>query len=211
MNRLIIRPLRSLDGTQIARAAGIYQDSFPDHLRVPFAELAESGPRDNLHIALDGDQPVGLAAVKRLEAVGWTYLRYFAVDPKRRREHLGMDLWRLLGEAIAADRWPDLICLEAEDPAQAIDDADQRVREARVSFWTRCGAVPLPVPGYVMPDITGLAAAEPMLLMAPASAASQAQGERLAGLVLALYTERYGLPPEDVLVAQALDSIPDRS
>jgi hypothetical protein len=211
LNRLIIRPAGSLDGTQIARAAEIYRDCFPDHLRVPFDELAGTGPCDQLHIAFDRDQPVGLAAVKRLEAVRWTFLRYFAIDPRRRREHLGLDLWRLLGKAITADGWPDLVCFEVEDPAEAGDDADRQVREDRVRFWTSCGTVPLPVPGYVMPDFTGLAAAEPMLLMAPDSAAAHAKGDRLAGLVLALYAERYGLPLENSLVTVALNSIPDRS
>lgn len=178
---------------------------------MPFDQLTGTGPRDQLHIGCAGDQPAGLAAVKRLETAGWTFLRYFAIDPRRRREQLGLDLWQLLGEAIAADGWPDLVCFEVEDPAQARDDAERRVREGRVGFWTRCGAVPLPVPGYVMPDFTGLAAAEPMLLMAASSAAPQAQGERLAALVLALYAERYGLPPADSLVTRALNSIPDRS
>ena len=55
-------------------------------------------------------------------------------------------------------------------PADAGDDhAERRVRENRVRFWTRCGAVPLPVPGYVMPPVTVAAAPEPVLLMAAAA------------------------------------------
>lgn len=208
MNRLIARRPAELDGLQLAGVRAIYENAFPGHLRVPFEQLAETGPCDQLHIALDCGVPVGFAAVRLLDSVGWVFLRYFAIAADRRRERLGLRLWRLLQESVTADGWPGRICFEVEDPAEAGDDrAERLVREGRVGFWASCGTVPLPVPGYMMPDITPLAPPEPMLLMAASSAAAKAQGDQLARLVLAIYTERYGLLPENSLVRQALDSI----
>jgi hypothetical protein len=59
-----------------------------------------------------------------------------------------------------------------------------------------------------MPDITGLASPEPMLLMSsgPADTADLPRGE-LPALVTALYTERYGLDARHPLVAAALASL----
>jgi hypothetical protein len=48
-----------------------------------------------------------------------------------------------------------------------------------------------------------------MLLMASAPAAEPpVHGDRLRGLILAIYTDRYGLAPDGPLVSRALASIP---
>jgi hypothetical protein len=95
-----------------------------------------------------------------------------------------------------------------EHPAAAgLDSAERAVREGRVSFWLSCGTVPLTVPDYVMPAITGTAEPEPMLLMAPAATAARTDASELAALVLAIYTQRYGLPSGDPMVRRALASV----
>jgi hypothetical protein len=66
----------------------------------------------------------------------------------------------------------------------------------------------LPVTGYVMPALTPLGAAEPMILMAAdpdASAPPRAAG--LAELVRAIYAEHYRLAAGHLLITAALDSI----
>jgi acetyltransferase (GNAT) family protein len=208
MNSLMARRATEVNGPQIAQVSAIYEDAFPAHLRVPFAELAQCGPRDALHVGLDGDAPVGFAAVKLLDPAGWVFLRYFAVDSARRRQRLGQRLWRLLRDSVAADGWPERMCFEVEHPAaDDIGEHDRAVREGRVSFWRSCGTVPLAVPGYVMPDITGAGGSEPMLLMAPAATAARTDASGLAALVLAIYTQRYGLSPRDPMVRRAAASI----
>jgi hypothetical protein len=208
LTRLITRPWAALDQQQFTAARTIYSDAFPAHLRVPFEELAGTGPHDQLHVALDGAVPVGFAAVKRLEPAGWVFLRYFAISAERRRQRLGQVLWTLMSEAIMRDGWPARICLEVEDPAHAGDDPRERmVREGRVAFWASCGTVPLPVPGYVMPAITSQGAPEPMLLLAPAPLAAAVSRDQLGELITAIYTQRYGLPAQDQLIRQALASI----
>jgi hypothetical protein len=61
--------------------------------------------------------------------------------------------------------------------------------------------------GLVVDD-TASGTTEPMLLMAatPAVAAS-VLGDQLRKLVRAIYTDRYGLPPNDPLVSRALVAI----
>ena len=88
------------------------------------------------------------------------------------------------------------------------DDAERVIRDRRISFWTACGARLLPAPGYVLPDYTASGTTEPMLLMAatPADAPS-VHSDRLRKLVLAIYTDRYGMAADNPLVAQALASI----
>lgn len=208
LNSLTARRADELAAAQFAAVRAIYEDSFPARHRVPFAGLARSGPLDAMHVVLDEDAPVGFAAVKLLDSVGWVFLRYFAIDAARRRERLGRSLWELLLGCLASDGWPHPVCFEVEDPAEAADDeAERMIREGRARFWGSCGAVRLPVPGYLMPGIAGPAPPEPVLLMAPAAAAARMLPGDLAGLVSAIYSERYGLPAEDPLVRRALNSI----
>jgi GNAT superfamily N-acetyltransferase len=195
-------PASALDGGQLAAVQVIYAESFPPELRVPFAELDDSaagGAGGGLVAALDGDVPAGFAALRRLDAA--IFVRYFAVAAARRRQGTGRQLWQLLPAAVPG--WPDRVVLEVEDPADSSDPAEQQVRRGRIAFWRSCGLGLLPVPGYVMPDLTG-AGPEPMLLMADPPCA----GEELRGLVRAIYDGRYGRPASDPLVRRALASVP---
>jgi hypothetical protein len=201
---LEVLPSPRLTAPQLAQAEVIYRQAFPQHLRVPFDELATPGPTDLVLVATVGE-PVGLAAMLLLDQHGWTFLRYYGVAAARRREGLGLRFWRQLPAAVVKAGWPARIVFEVEDPREAPDDrAEQQVRAGRIAFWQRCGARLQAVGGYVMPDITGLAAPEPMHLMAynPAGPAELPRAE-----LTALYSQRYGLGTADPLVARALASI----
>jgi hypothetical protein len=179
-------------------------------LRVPFSELIRSGDADQTFVAMDGTLPVGFAALRLLPSVQWSFLRYFAIAEQSRSRGLGREFWRLLQPSLRTTGWPGAVIFEVEDPADAEgDQAERLIRQRRISFWTGCGARLLPVPGYVLPDYTGSGFTEPMLLMAgtPAGAPPVA-GEQLRDLVLAIYTDRYGLPADNPLVLGALASIP---
>jgi GNAT superfamily N-acetyltransferase len=192
-------PASALAGGQLDRVRAIYEEAFPPELRVPFAELDDGGPDDGgLIVALDGDVPAGFASLRRLAAA--MFVRYFAVAAARRRQGAGRRLWHLLPGAVPG--WPGRVVFEVEDPAETGDPAEQLVRRGRIAFWRSCGTALLPVPGYVMPDLTG-AGTEPMLLMAAPACA----GEELRQLVQSVYTGRYGLPASDPLVRRALDSV----
>jgi hypothetical protein len=191
------------------QVAGIYAAAFPPELRVPFAELATPGPSRLMHAAIAGSEPVGFAASMLLGQTGWTFLRYYGISAASRRHGVGLRFWRLLLTALDSAGWPVRLVFEVEDPRHAATDpAEKSVREARIVFWERCGARLLPIDGYVMPDLAGLAAPEPMRLMAyDAASGDQLPAGQVSDLVAALYSCRYGLECDDPMVLAALGSI----
>jgi hypothetical protein len=209
MAAVTVTPIGALSGDQVAAIGRIYEGAFRADQRVPFGELTVTGDADQTFAAMTGAVPAGLAAFRLLGSAGWTFLRYFAIDTGRRSTGLGREFWRLLHGALGAQGWPARIVFEVEDPAAAEGDAAESViRQRRIKFWTGCGARLLPAPGYVTPDYTGLGTTEPMLLMAASQAAAPSlAGDRLRALVLAIYSERYGMTPDDPLVSRALASI----
>jgi hypothetical protein len=206
-----LRVISSADLTldQRDQVVGMYAQAFPPELRVPFAELAAPGPAGLMHVAVDRSEPVGFAASMLLGHTGWIFLRYYGISGARRRQGLGRRFWPLLLTALESAGWPARVVFEVEDPRQAAADATEKgVRDARIAFWERCGARLLPVDAYVMPDLVGLAAPEPMLLMAyDAGSGGQLPHGQVAGLVAALYRCRYGLDRDDPMVVTALGSI----
>jgi hypothetical protein len=204
-----VRPAAELRRQQLGQLELVYAQAFPASLRVPLPELTTPSPQDRLLAALVGDAVAGFAALRLLDTAGWVFLRYYAVAAKRRRQRLGLRFWQLLSPSLAAAGWPTRIAFEVEDPADARGDpAEQDVRHGRIAFWESCGAVILPVPHYVMPALTPLGAAEPMILMAADSAGPARPGATaLAELVRAIYVEHYRLEPGHLLLAAALDSI----
>lgn len=196
---------------QFDRVTEIYEQAFAPHHRVPFAQLAAARPGDMLVAALDDGEPVGFAALRRLDAGGWTFLRYYGIAAERRGAGLGQRFWRRLLPAVQEAAWPARIAFEVEDPGHFASGDAQEVAAARIAFWTRCGCEVLPIAGYVMPDITGDSSPEPMLLMAAGPAGNSLSAAELADLVLAVYAGRYGFGPQHPMVAAALASIGDGS
>lgn len=209
MTSLAVSPVAALDDGQLARVRAIYEEAFSPELRVPFADLTQAGDVDQTLVALDGAQAVGFAALRLLTSVQWSFLRYFAVARPRRSQGAGRLFWQLLKPSLSAGGWPGRVVFEVEDPDDAAGDGAERViRERRISFWMRCGAGVLAAPGYVLPDYTGSGMTEPMLLMAgDTDAAPALAGDELRRLVLAIYTDRYGLAADHPLVAGTLASI----
>lgn len=211
MAGLVLRHAATLSEQQLASVRAIYEDAFAADLRVPFGELSQPGDADQMFVALEGTMPAGFAALRVLGLVDWTFLRYLAIGRERKSQGLGREFWELLRVALGNEAWPPRTVFEVEDPGEAGDDQAERViRERRVRFWTACGARLLPAPDYVLPDYTASGMTEPMLLMVATAAADTdrlVEGDRLKSLVLAIYTDRYGMSSDDPLVARALASI----
>jgi hypothetical protein len=204
MTALTAVPSTELSAGQRARVAAIYADSFSRSLRVPFAELSQPAEGNRMLVALDRQAPVGFAALRLLGSVGWSFLRYFAIDRSRRSRGSGREFWPILKQELAVGGWPARIAFEVEDPAEAAGDAAEcLLRRRRIAFWTAVGARLLPVPDYVMPDYTG-AGTEPVLLMTSAEVPT---ADEARSLVLGIYADRYGLSPADPLVLRALATI----
>jgi GNAT superfamily N-acetyltransferase len=203
-----VQRVSELSAAHVAGVVRIYDQAFPPHLQVPFTELAAAGPADDLLVGMAGGSPVAFAAVKLLAEAGWVFLRYFGVARSQRRQGVGLRFWQQLLPAVRGLGWPDRITFECEHPDHAQDADERQVCTGRIEFWQRCGCFLLPVADYVMPDISGIAEPEPMLLMAWDPGA----GGRLApaltrDLVLALYQRRYQLATDDPLIRRALASI----
>jgi GNAT superfamily N-acetyltransferase len=210
MDTLRVAPVSALGQEVPGQVRAIYEEAFPPALRVPFTELVHAGDLDQMLVALDGPAPVGLASLRLLPSASWSFLRYFAVAADRRSQGVGRQFWRLVQASIKATRWPARTVFEVEDPGEAGGDRAERLaRQRRIRFWTSCGAELLPVPDYVLPDYTGCGKTEPVLLMASdPSAGSPCSGNELRSVVLAIYTDRYGLTSSDPLVTQAVASVP---
>jgi len=208
---LVVTSVAGLSDEQLARVRMIYEEAFAADLRVPFGELSQPGDADQMFVALEDSMPAGFAALRLLGSVDWTFLRYFAIGRERQGKGLGREFWKLLRVAMDKEAWPERTVFEVEDPGEAgADEAERAIRERRVKFWTACAARLLPAPGYVLPDYTGSGMTEPMLLMAATPAALSdrlIEGDRLKSLVLAIYTDRYGMRSDDPLVLRALASI----
>jgi hypothetical protein len=206
MAGFVVESIDALTDEQVRRVQVIYEDSFNPDLRVPFNELGQPGSADRTFVALNGLEVVGFAALRLLGSVRWSFLRYFATTRERRSQGVGRRFWHLLNWSLQAEVWPARIVFEVEDPKEAADDdVEQVIRQRRIDFWLACGARLLPAPGYVLPDYTGSGITEPMLLMAgPGATTPLVEGDELRSLILAIYTDRYGLLPSDPLVLRAL-------
>lgn len=196
-----------LTASQSDRVTEIYEHAFAPHHRVPFAQLAATGPTDLLIAALELDEPVGFAALRLLDGAGLTFLRYYAIAARRRGRGLGQRFWRLLRPSLEKAGWPAKIAFEVEDPGHASSDAAREVATARIAFWIRCGCQLLPITGFVMPNFTGDSSPEPMLLMASDPACVSWSAAELADLVRAIYAGRYQFGPADPTVVAAVASI----
>jgi GNAT superfamily N-acetyltransferase len=197
-----------LTAGQLNAVRRIYDDGFPPELQVPFPELTSGGPADLLLAAVVRGRPVGFASQMRL-GPDWTFLRYYAVAPECRRQGAGLKLWQLVRATLASAGWPSQVVLEVENPGHARTAAEFDIRTGRIAFWERCGARLIDLPGYLMPDISGLASPEPMLLMTvPASDGAAPRPAEVARLVAEVYSRRYGLGSDHPMVSAALASIP---
>lgn len=208
-NDLRVVRAAELGPVQLAGVSGIYQQAFPPELRVPFADLAADSAGKLLVAALEGPVPVAFAASMLLEECGWVFLRYYGVAATRRRQGLGLRFWQLLRPALLEAGWPGRVVFEVEHPDHAHDEDERGVRLDRIEFWRSCTCALLPVGGYAMPDVSGLARPpEPMLLMAAGlDRGAGFQASELTQLIREIYVARYGLESGDPLVTTALASI----
>ncbi|ANH39707.1 hypothetical protein I601_3300 [Nocardioides dokdonensis FR1436] len=103
-------PAASLRADQLGRVRDIYDEAFPEELRVPFEDLLV----DRLLVRVSGSgQPEGLAVVRALGPTGWTFLRYYAVGA--RGGGIGSAMLDQLAAALAREGG-SLLVWDVEDP-----------------------------------------------------------------------------------------------
>ncbi|SMC58301.1 GNAT family N-acetyltransferase [Kibdelosporangium aridum] len=181
----------------LAQVRKIYEDGFSARLRTPFEDLLT----DRALVLTDGS-PRGLAVLRELGPTDWVFLRYFVVGDRGRG--LGAILWSEVRREMA-DAGFTRIVYDVEDPAEeGIEEAEETVRSRRIAFYTRLGAVLLPINGYHQPNEDE---PHPMLLMAADLTQAQTApitGDDLRDTMLAVYRYRYGLTDADPLVESTL-------
>jgi hypothetical protein len=202
--------LAQLNAGQLQSVRVIYEEAFAASTRDPFERLVEVDDGANrLHmVMLDVGEPLGFAFLSRLRGAPWMFLEYFAVEESHRDRGLGGVLWDAVWGELAARKLPERMVFELEDPADPGDHpAERATRERRIRFYARRDARPLPVPRYVVPDLSGPGTLRLLLYAATRSGDPLPSGNALGRLVRAVYTEGYGLSPADALVVAALDSL----
>ena len=208
-----LEPVEDLDPAAVDAVRRIYEEGFPDHLRAGFGSLTDHREDGESALALmSGRQPCGFVMLRRLGGTGWTFLRYFVVDQRRRGQGIGGVMWDQLIAWLRADGCT-LLVFDVEDPGEpGCGPAEAQVRSRRVRFYQRHGAVVLPVGGYRTPHASaGDDGWAPMLLMAaPVAAGGPAPGAGQArAIVSAVYQHRWRLDPGHPQVAATQVAAPD--
>lgn len=199
MNGPTGHPMRLIDGSALghgerATVRAIYEDAFPEALRVPFDELFV----DRMLVLLDDDGPAGLALVRDLAETSWAFLRYYAVG--RRGRGTGSAMWRLLTGRLADEGRTRLIW-DVEDPDEpGLSPASVHEHRRRIAFYERLGGRLLPVREYLPPHDDGHA---PRLLLMDTPLAEEPE-PGLRELVETIYLRRYGLPADHPVVGRTL-------
>lgn len=199
-----------LDRAAEARFAAIYEDSFPPEERDDTGDLVASihaGERLCFLARRDGDV-VGLAVVFRLNAPRVAFLEYLAVAPGERDAGIGSSMFAHLEKNLRAGAGEDVgIVLEVEPPDDA-DGPERVLRERRIAFYVRHGAVVVDcAPRYRAPSL--VRADETigfMLLWLPLArdAPTRLEGTFLRTCVESILTESYGLRAGDPLVREVV-------
>lgn len=181
----------------------IYDETFTEPNRPAFDQLVRMRRPDEQVLVLVDDHPLAFAALRELGPTSWMFLRYFAVHRNLRGTGIGTQLWGHLREEMLRCGYPRIV-FEVEDPAQAGTEAERVVRERRISFYTRVGALLLPVRGYLPPhgDDT-----RPMLLMAAdlyGTRTPPVEGDDLRRVITGVYLHHYGVPEDHPIVLDTL-------
>lgn len=188
----------SLGAADLDVVRGIYEDGFAPHLRADFAGLLEDRA-----FALVDDAPIGFAVLRPLADTGWVFLRYFVAGSRGRG--VGSLLWSHVTRAMDEAGFTRMVH-DVEDPDESGVDADEVVvRNRRIAFYERNGALLLPVADYLPPH--GDEEPHPLRLMAvdlDRSPTPLITGEPLRAVVEAVYEHRYGLAADDPAVRRTL-------
>ncbi|WP_205472314.1 GNAT family N-acetyltransferase [Nocardioides sp. SYSU D00038] len=190
--------LGALSADDVDRVRAIYEDAFPEALRVPFADLLV----DRMLVGVVDAAPVGLALVRDLVAddgadSGWTFLRYYAVGTRGRGD--GSRLWAAVTDRLRREG-RRLFVWDVEDPdEEGLSPAEVEEHRRRIVFYERLGGRLLPVRDYHPPH-DGFA---PRLLLMSQELAPGADPD-LRSLVEGVFALRYGAGPDHPAVVRTL-------
>lgn len=187
----------TLTDAELGAVRGIYEDAFPDDLRVPFRDLFV----DRLLVRVEDDGPTGLALLRDLGPTGWTFLRYYAVGARGRGT--GSAMWADLVELLAGEGRTRLVW-DVEDPDEpGIGPELVEEHRRRIAFYERLGGRLRPVRDYLPPHDDGHA---PRLLLMDRPLVEPEPAVPLRTLVEEIYARRYGVAPDSPVVRRTLEA-----
>jgi GNAT superfamily N-acetyltransferase len=206
---LDFKRLGDLDAAQMDALRALYEEAFPPSERVAFEELVEAeDDASRVQIAmLEAGEPLGLSISARLP-INWWFVEYLAITRDRRSRGLGSQLWGETLRWYAADDACDGAVLEVEPPDSAdVDPLERFTRQRRIAFYERHGFRQLDVPRYRAPRLDGDGTVDFLLLALVEG--ELPTGDSLRNLARSLLTNGYGLAPDDPLVAEVGEGVPD--
>jgi GNAT superfamily N-acetyltransferase len=212
--------IAGLTPAQLDSVTAIYREAFEAPWEMPVAELpafAQARAGENLlgrAIAiLEGEIAAGLALANYLAEANLLHLKYLAIDPTRRNQGLGGLLLRAAaaaGETLAQAAGRDGCAgalLEVEIPDSPPPAADRRLRQRRIAFYERHGAlrtgIPFPRPPWApaeQPDWE-------VLLLPGRAWRCTLDGATRRSLGRALLVEGYRADPQAPWLAAYLDAL----
>lgn len=208
--------LQSNIGEQII---AIYEQSFPEAERDPVENIAASLSRstDNAEIRhlrafMDQETVVGFTYFTSYREYYLGYLKFIAVRADIRGKGYGPILLQdaiqqLRADGIRATGWPYLgLVFEVERPETAENEADRLLRERRIEFHRRNGAMMIEEVDYVAPPVSVDQPSLPFHLMVLRAVPKYRMQRWLRQkAVKALLIEGYGENPESWFVRHALE------
>jgi GNAT superfamily N-acetyltransferase len=213
-----IRAITDLDTREGREALALYEQAFPEAERDPVAHIAASlkqadpeGAVSHFHVLLEQETVVGFTYFSTYKAYYLGYLKFIAVRADLRGKRYGPILLRDALRQVRADGrratgWPYLgLVLEVERPEAAETTEDRALRERRIGFYQRNGAVMLEGLDYIAPPVAPQQPSLPFHLMVlravPKYGMQRWLGPRA---VRALLIAGYGEAPESWFVRHAL-------
>lgn len=198
---------------EIRQLIAIYEASFvPEERDDTQSQLAklQSGEKD-CYLAVDGEQLLGFALVSYFTDFPAAFLEYLAVDPAARNGGIGSRILDYLRHDLAGRERPDVegIIFEVDRPEDADDAAERHLRERRIGFYQRAGAVLVEgAENYHAPSAVDDGMLYYLLMWLPVIPGTpQPTGARLRAGVAAILAEGYGLGRDNPLVREvAADS-----
>jgi GNAT superfamily N-acetyltransferase len=207
-------------GTPLGREAlAIYEQAFPEAERDPVEHIAASlknaDPNtevSHFRVLVDQDVVVGFTYFSSYKEYYLAYLKFIAVRAELRGKRYGPILLKdairqLRTDGRRATGWPYLgLVLEVERPETADNEQDRELRERRIRFYQRNGAVMIEHLDYVAPPVAPGQPSLPFHLMVLRAVPKYGMQRWLRPMaVKALLVEGYGEDPDSWFVRHALD------
>lgn len=208
MSRIDIVDIAGLAPAQYRSIEAIYLEAFDAPWEMPAALLPEfarqhtgDGQAGRALAVMDGDAAVGLALASYLPQSNLCDLKYLAIDPARRNGGLGSFLLRATvaaGEQIATAAG-QVGCrgtlIEVEILDSPPPEADRDLRQRRINFYARHGALRTGVPFARPPDAPPEQPDWEIMVLPGRAWAGELDGPVRRELGRALMIEGYGVDP----------------